>query len=150
MHAINLKRFFTGSGIKPNILKYNQILTEVRLPPMPAYAGLSYRKLRLRDTMDFPLLGVAVFIELEGKDGKCRDVRLVLGALGPAPLMVEEAPTLLRGRHITPKLIDAVSKAARRLAHPVDNTASSPGYRREMIPLFIKNAFDEALERINH
>ena len=102
MHAINLKKFFTGSGIKPNILQYNEILTEVRLPPMPAFAGLSYRKLRLRDTMDFPLLGVAVFIQLEGKDGKCRDVRLVLSAVGPAPLMVEEARTLLTILHPHP------------------------------------------------
>jgi 4-hydroxybenzoyl-CoA reductase subunit beta len=150
IREVNLKRFFTGSGIKPNILKYNEILTEVCLPPLPEYSGLSYRKLRLRDTIDFPLLGVALFIQLEGKNGKCRNVRLVLGAVGPAPVVVEEAPILMRGKRITPKLVEAVSKATRKMAHPVDNTASSPNYRREMIPLFVKNAFDEALERIKH
>jgi 4-hydroxybenzoyl-CoA reductase subunit beta len=149
-NEINLKRFYTGSGIKPNILKYDQILTEIVLPPLPDYSAASYRKLRLRDTIDFPILGVAVFIHLEDRDGKCRNVRLVLGAVGPAPVVVEAAPTLMRGKHITSKLIDAVSKAARKMAHPVDNTASSPRYRREMIPFFIKNAFDEALERIKH
>jgi 4-hydroxybenzoyl-CoA reductase subunit beta len=150
MHEIKLEKFFTGSGIQPHILKYNEILTEVCLPPMLEYSGVSYRKLRLRDTIDFPLLGVAVFIQLEDKDGKCRNVRLVLGAVSPAPLVVEAAPKLMRGKRITPKLIDAVSKAARKIARPVDNTASSPRYRREMIPVFIKNAFDEALERIKH
>jgi len=150
MREIDLKRFFTGSGVKPNILRYNEILTEVCLPPLPEYSGVSYRKLRLRDTIDFPLLGVAVFIQLEGKNGKCRDVRLVLGAVGPAPVVVETVPTLMRGKQITPKLIEAVSNSARKLAHPVDNTASSPRYRREMIPLFIKKAFNEALERIKH
>jgi 4-hydroxybenzoyl-CoA reductase subunit beta len=150
MQEVNLKKFFTGSGIKPNILKFNEILTEVCLPPLPEYSGVSYRKLRLRDTMDFPLLGVAVFIQMEGKNGKCRNVRLVLGAVGPAPVVVETAPTMMRGKYITPKLIEAVSKAARKVAHPVDNTASSPRYRRQMIPLFVRNAFDEALERIKH
>ena len=150
MREIDLKRFFTGSGVNPNILRYNEILTEVCLPPLPEYSGVSYRKLRLRDTIDFPLLGVAVFIQLEGKNGKCRDVRLVLGAVGPAPVVVETVPTLMRGKQITPKLIEAVSNSARKLAQPVDNTASSPRYRREMIPLFIKNAFNEALERIKH
>jgi 4-hydroxybenzoyl-CoA reductase subunit beta len=150
MQEVNLKRFFTGSGIKPNILKFNEILTEVCLPPLPEYSGVSYRKLRLRDTMDFPLLGVAVFIQMEGKNGKCRNVRLVLGTVGPAPVVVETAPTMMRGKYITPKLIEAVSKAARKVAHPVDNTASSPRYRRQMIPLFVRNAFDEALERIKH
>jgi carbon-monoxide dehydrogenase medium subunit len=93
---------------------------------------------------------VAVFIQLEDRDGKCRNVRLVLGAVGPAPVGMEAAPTLMRGKRITPKLIGAVSKAARKMAHPVDNTASSPRYRREMIPLFIRKAFEEALEMINH
>ena len=150
MREINLKRFFSGSGIKPNILKYNEILTEICLPPLPEYSGVSYRKLRLRDTMDFPLLGVAIFIQMDGKNGRCRNVRLVLGAVGPAPVVVEAAPAIVRGQQITSKLIEEVSRAARKMAHPVDNTASSPRYRRQMIPLFIKNAFDEAMGRIKH
>ena len=150
LKEINLKRFFTGSGIKPHILKYNEILTEARFPPLPEGAALSYRKLRLRDTIDFPLLGVALFIQMEDRGGRCRDVRLVVSAVGPAPLVVKEAPSLLRGKRITPKLIEAVSRAACKMVHPVDNTASSPRYRKEMIPLYIKDAFDEALERINH
>ncbi|CAB1065748.1 hypothetical protein D1BOALGB6SA_10547 [Olavius sp. associated proteobacterium Delta 1] len=144
----DLLSFFTGSGIKPNILKFNEILTEIRIPAIPENAGFSYRKLRLRDTVDFPLLGVAVFVQLDGKNGKCRQVRLVLGAVGPAPLGVKEASRLMHGRHITPKLIDEVAGAARRMAHPVDNTASSPRYRRQMIPLLIRQAFDEALAMI--
>jgi 4-hydroxybenzoyl-CoA reductase subunit beta len=144
----NLRSFFTGSGIKPNILQFNEILTEIRIPAMPENAGFSYRKLRLRDTMDFPLLGVAIFVQLNGKDGKCSQVRLVLGAVGPAPLVVDDASKLMCGRRITPKLIDEVAGAARKMAHPVDNTASSPGYRRQMIPLLIRQAFDEALNRI--
>ena len=144
----NLQSFFTGSGVKPNILKFNEILTEIRIPTVPENAGFSYRKLRLRDTVDFPLLGVAVFVQLDGKDGKCRKVRLVLGAVGPAPLVVNEASRMMLGERITPKLIDEVAGAARKMAHPVDNTASSPRYRRRMIPLFIRQAFDEALAGI--
>ena len=47
------------------------------------------------------------------------------------------------------KLIDEVAEAARKKAHPVDNTASSPGYRRQMIPVYVRQALDEALDRIN-
>lgn len=147
---LDLLDFFTGSGIRPNILEFNQILTEVRIPPLPENAGFSYQKLRLRDTVDFPLLGVAVFIQMEGRDGKCRDVRLVMGAVGPGPLVVEEAAGLMRGKKITPKLVDGVARAARGMARPVDNTASSPGYRRQMVPLFVKKAFDAALESIKN
>jgi 4-hydroxybenzoyl-CoA reductase subunit beta len=145
---VALNKFFTGSGIKPNILKHNEILTEVCLPELPARSGLSYQKLRLRDTVDFPLLGVALFLQLGSNNEKCRMVRLVLNAVGPAPVQVEEARELMRGKRISTKLIDAVAAAARKQAHPVDNVASSPGYRREMIPLFISRAFDEAWKQI--
>jgi 4-hydroxybenzoyl-CoA reductase subunit beta len=150
VNETNLQSLFSGSGIKPNILEFNEILTEVRLPPLPENAALSYQKLRLRDTVDFPLLGVAVFLQLDPQDKTCRDVRLVLGAIGPVPLVVTAAHELMHGRRINSKLIDKVSGAARKMAHPVDNTASSPAYRRKMIPLFIKKAFNDALETIEH
>ncbi len=146
----DLQSFFTGSGIKPNILKFNEILTEISIPAMPQNTGFSYRKLRLRDTVDFPLLGVAVFVQLDSKDGKCRKGRLVLGAVGPAPVVVEEASRLMHGERLTAKLIDEVAGVARKMTHPVDNTASSPRYRRQMIPLFIRQAFEEALARIKY
>jgi 4-hydroxybenzoyl-CoA reductase subunit beta len=150
VNETDLASFFTRSGIKPNILKFNEILTEIWLPPLPDNAALSYQKLRLRDTVDFPLLGVAVFLQLDSKDQTCRDVRLVLGAIGPAPLEVAAAHELLHGRRINAKLIDRVSSAARKMTHPVDNTASSPAYRRKMIPVYIKKAFDEVLKTIEH
>jgi len=147
---IALQRFFTGSGIRPNILKFNEILLEILIPPPSEHSGFSYQKLRLRDTIDFPLLGVSVFLNLEENNGRCKDIRLVLGAIGPSPLVVEEAAQLIRGKEITAKLIDEVSRIAWRAAHPVANTASSPGYRREMVRVFTRNAIQEALNRIKN
>ena len=145
-----LQEFFTASGIKPNILKFNEIVTEISIPAPPEHSGLSYQKLRLRDTMDFPLLGVALFIHLEEKDSmSCRDVRLVLNAVAPSPIILnDEASNLMCGEKITPKIIKEVSKIAQKAAHPVNNTASSPRYRNEMVQVFTKNAMHEALERI--
>lgn len=147
---IELQRFFSGSGIKPNILKFNEILSEILIPTPPKHSGCSYQKLRLRDTMDFPLLGVSVCLHLEGRDGRCGDARLVLGAVGPSPLALEEVPQLMRGKDITPKLIEEVSQIAWKAAHPVANTASSPRYRREMVRVLTKNAIEEALNRIKN
>jgi len=99
---IGLQRFFSGSGIKPNILKFNEILSEILIPVPPEHSGFSYQKLRLRETIDFPLLGVSVFLYLEERDGRCADVRVVLGAVGSSPLVVEEAAQLMCGKEITP------------------------------------------------
>jgi len=147
VNEIELQKFFSSSGVKPNILKFNEILTEILVPPLPEYSGLSYQKLRLRDTMDFPLVGVAVFLHLDGRDGRCRDVRLVLSAVAPSPIVVEDATKLMCGINITSKLVEKVSRIVQRMAHPVDNTASSPKYRKEMVGILSKKAIYEALDR---
>ncbi len=145
---IKLEKFFSGSGIKPTILKFNEIISEVLIPAPPEHSGCSYQKLRLRETIDFPLLGVSAFLHLEGRDGRCEDARVVLGAIGPSPLVVEEAAQLMRGKEMTPKLLEEVSRIAWKVAHPVANTASSPKYRREMVRVLMKKAFNEAMEMI--
>lgn len=147
---LELQKFFSGSGVDPNVLKSNEILTEIQIPVQPEHSGLSYQKLRLRDTIDFPLLGVSVFLHLEGRDGRCRDIRLVLNAVGPMPIVVEKAAGILRGKKITLKLSEEVSREAQKIAHPVSNTASSPRYRKEMVRVLTKKAIQEALERIKN
>ncbi len=147
---IALQRFFSGSGIKANILKFNEILSEILIPTPPEHSGFSYQKLRLRDTMDFPLLGVSVFLHLEGRDGRCGDARLVLGAVAPSPLVVEEAAHRMCGKELTPKRIEEVCQIAWKTAHPVANTASSPKYRKEMVRVLTRNAIEEALNGIKN
>jgi len=147
-NEIKLSRFFSASGVKPNILKFNEILTQVIIPLPGDGSGLSYQKLRLRDTIDFPLLGVAIFLRLEPDSGICRDFRMVLGAVAPAPVVVAEAADILRGKRITKKLIEAVGRIAQKKARPVANTAASPKYRREMVPVLTKKAISEAMARI--
>ncbi len=147
---IELQRLFSGSGIKPNVLRFNEILSEIFIPVPLEYSGCSYQKLRLRETMDFPLSGVSAFLRLEGRDGRCEEARLVLGAVAPSPLVVEEAAQLMRGKEITPELTEEVSQIAWKAAHPVANTASSPKYRREMVRVLTRNAIEEALTRIKN
>lgn len=150
IEELELKDLFSGSGIKPNILKPDEILTEITIPNPPEHSGLSYRKLRLRETMDFPLLGIAVKVRLDEIDGLCRDFRLVLGAAGPAPMVVEEAGEIARGKTITPKLIEDVSDVVLKTTHPVANTAGEPKYRRQMVPVLTGQAVNEALAGIRN
>src|SRR4030042_2539418 len=40
---IGLQRFFSGSGIKSNILKFNEILSEIVIPVPPEHSACSYK-----------------------------------------------------------------------------------------------------------
>jgi CO/xanthine dehydrogenase FAD-binding subunit len=60
---------------------------------------------------------------------------------------VTEAETFLRGATISEEVIEEVGEIARKAAHPVANTISTPGYRRNMAAVFTKKALREAVSR---
>lgn len=98
-----------------------------------------YLKLRRRGSFDFPVLGVAAVMDL-ADGGECRHARVVLTAVGPEPKVVEEAGQLLEGKKITKELIEAVSEAAAKVAHPLDNADLDYWYRKRMAKVFTQRA----------
>ena len=78
-----------------------------------------------------------------GNGGKCRYARVVLTAVSPAPKIVAEASRLLEGKKITTELIEAVSEAAAKVAHPLDNADLDYWYRKRMTRVYVKRALAE-------
>lgn len=140
-----LKEIYTQEGKIPNTLKPTEVITEVMLPLAKAGSGSSYQKLRLRDAIDFPLVGVAAQVVMDGET--CRDAKVVLGAVGSGPIEVTEAADFLKGKPITEEVIEEVGEIAQKAAQPVANTISTPGYRRKMAGVFTKRALREAISR---
>lgn len=145
--TILLKEFFSGEGKSPHILGPAEVLTQVTVPPQPPFSGSSYQKLRLREAIDFPLVSAAVALSLESGNGKIKDVRAVLGAVGSGPIELEEIASLLKGNTLTEGLIERASQEAVKKAHPVANTVSTPDYRKKMAGVMLKRALKAAYEQ---
>lgn len=121
----------------------DELLTTIYLPPAEGWHS-SYWKLRRRGSIDFPVLGVAAALRLAA-DGRCLQVRLVLGAVGSRPLLVPaEVTAPLLGERVTAGRIKPVARAAARLAKPLDNSDMLAGYRKKMAPVYIAGALAEA------
>ncbi len=146
---VAIEDLFTGSGLRPTVLSPGEILTEILIPNTPRHSGFSYQKLRLRDTLDFPILGVSLFMEFDPPEEgrRCRDARLVLSATGPSPLAIPEVGPMLKGREPTEKQIEEIGLLVKKAAAPVANTASSPKYRRDMIPVLTRRTFHSILHQ---
>lgn len=144
---VAMEDFFTGSGLRSTMLEHDEILTAIEIPAPPRSYGFSYQKLRLRDTIDYPILGISLFMEFDStSDGRrCRESRLALSAAVPSPLMIHEVGTMLSGQVLTEKHAEEVGLLVKKMAKPVANTASSPRYRREMIPVLTRRALQSAL-----
>jgi 4-hydroxybenzoyl-CoA reductase subunit beta len=141
---ISLAQFFTGRGEKPNVLKSDEILAEIRIPPSDPGAAGAYEKLRVREGMDFPMAGAAVMLK-KNQSGTIEQAKVVLGAVGSSPTEVPKAAGLLEGQKPTDDLLQSVSREAMDRAQPVGNLAMNASYRRKMVGVLVKRALRRAL-----
>ncbi len=139
-----LDQFYVADGIKNSVLEPDELLTEVRvlLPQGRLVSG--YQKLRIRASIDYPALTVAVAAWLE-KDGRAQWIRMVLSALGSRPHPVKRIEHLF-GKPIDAAAIEELGQAAFKQCHPLTNINVDPGWRRQMIPVFVRRAWAQALQ----
>ena len=98
-------------------------------------------KLRIRKAIDFPLLGAAVWMQLDGKKGAVKDIRVALTAADSAPVEVTGVSKLIVGKKYSEENLAEVMEASYKKAKPVDNViGGSPPYRKRMARVFVKRA----------
>ncbi len=135
--TITLSDFYSGDGADHRRLQPNELLTRIFLPRASAgYLG-TYRKLRIRGSIDYPLAGVAVVVKKS--NGHVEDLRIGITAVNPAPLLVKGVDSILNG-NFNEVTAEAIAEQAARTAKPLTTSALTPEYRREMIRVFTKRA----------
>lgn len=139
--AVDCGDLYREDGIDYLGLARGEILAELLLPP-PDGLRATYRKVRRRGSIDFPILGVAAGVRLAA-GGRCADARLVLGAVASAPRRVRQAEEALEGTRLEPEAIGAAARAATLAARPMDNTDLTPGYRKRRVAVEVARAFGE-------
>lgn len=139
---IPLEKFYRNDGLDRMALEAGELVVAVRVVPAAAFRRGAYRKLRVRDSIDYPLAGVAVAMTIDG-EGICRAARLALGAVNPAPRLVPAAGKRLEGKRYSPELIEEVAQETIRVAKPLTTSASTPVYRRDMVRLYARRALED-------
>lgn len=138
--------FYTTDGVFNQARERDELVTEVVVPVPAPRTVAAYRKLRARAAIDFPELGVAVLARLDPQ-GRAEHADICVTALGARPARVLKLEPLYKGRPLDEGVIAALAEAAHRRCKPLDNIASDPTYRREMVPVFVRRAFRAALAR---
>ena len=139
-----LDQFFTGPGA--TILQAGEVLAELRLPPPQASSGSLYIKHSPRAAMDIATVGVASMVSLEDQGRSCSQVRIALGAVAPTPIRAYAAEDILRGRLITPELIEAAAREAQDRATPIDDIRGSASHRKAIVGVLTKRTLERAVE----
>src|SRR3990172_6437055 len=136
--VIPAQALYRDDGMEYLTKKPDEILADIMLPPADGLRAV-YLKLRRRGAFDFPILGVAVALRLNG-EGACSHARIVLGAVESYPVEAQHAASLLVGQRLTPEVIAAAAQAAARPAKPLDNTDMTLAYRKKMVPVYVARA----------
>ena len=135
--VIPIASLFKDDGIDYLMKARDEVLTEILLPPVDGLRS-AYLKLRRRGSFDFPVLGVAVALSMDG--GLVKTAKIVLGAVASQPREAAEAGALLAGQRLTPELIERVAEVAARPSKPLDNTDLTHPYRKKMTKVFVTRA----------
>jgi 4-hydroxybenzoyl-CoA reductase subunit beta len=135
--VIPAEALYRDDGIQYLAKQPNEILTELLLPPSDGHRS-AYMKLRRRGAFDFPVLGVAVSVRLDGET--VREARIVLGAVASTPREATKATAALVGQRLTPETIDLTAGLAAGPSKPLDNTDFTHPYRKKMTRVFVARA----------
>lgn len=128
-------------GIARYAMEHGDLIVGVNVPEEAQQWRATYHKLRLRDSFDFPELGVAAAVKLRG--GNLDGFRLVANALETAPVVLDRLGERHLGNPLSDEAIADIAQAAEAEVRPVKNTNLPPSYRKAMTRVFVKRALEE-------
>ncbi|HOM14882.1 MAG TPA: xanthine dehydrogenase family protein subunit M [Rubrivivax sp.] len=126
-------------------LEAGEILTEVRLPVLPAGRRWAIQEFARRNG-DLALAGVAVALDVTG--GHCRNVRIAAFGVQATAVRLGAAEQLLEGRPAqTAAFEEACRAGAAALDEPMSCVHASADYRRHLVATLCARALAEAVAR---
>lgn len=133
--SIALEDFFTGYF--ETALRPDEVLTEIRIPTLPASARARYLKFAPR-AVDMAVVGVAVILHRDAD--RVLDVRIAIGGAAAVPFRAREAEAHLREETWSERALSEAGRLAARAASPASDLHASADYRRWLIRTLVPRA----------
>jgi CO/xanthine dehydrogenase FAD-binding subunit len=122
----------------------NEVLTSLTLSAQPG-TSTAYVKLRRRGSIDFPIAGAAVALQLDGDE--VAGCRIVLSAVASHPLEASAAEAFLTGKRLNDDSIRETAEIAAKPAKPLDNADLSHFWRKRMVRVVVEQSLALAATR---
>jgi len=140
--TVPVRDFFVTDGIFNTVREPGELVVRIRIPLPASGFRAAYRKLRQRQSIDFPLLTVAVAVTLDGED-RIESLGGVVTSLGSRPRELAGWSDMARGERLTPELVEALAERAHKQCHPLENIIVDVDWRRAMVPVFVTRALGD-------
>jgi xanthine dehydrogenase YagS FAD-binding subunit len=128
VRAIPLLDFHRLPGTSPQrdtVLRRDELIVAVQLPPSDLAAHSTYRKVRERASFSFAVVSVAAALDV--RDGRVEDVRIALGGVAHKPWRARAAEDELRGAPADAATFDRAARVELEQARPLRDNAYKVG-----------------------
>lgn len=132
-----LAELFREDGKARLTIAENEFLAAVIVPSAKGWR-CGYDKARVRDSVDFPLAGVAVALKREGD--KIAGLRVAITGTNSAPLMIDTAK--LAGGSWDAAAAETLTATLRKAANTLKTTVMGPKYRRRVLTVMARRLID--------
>jgi carbon-monoxide dehydrogenase medium subunit len=127
-------------------LKKGEFIVEFHVPkPRPRQSD-AYLRFIPRTEMDIAVVGCGVNVTLDA-NGVCTDARVVLGAVAPTQLILEDAAEALKGHRLDDDTLSRLDAAAQRACKPINDKRGTIEYRTKVAGVLARRAAKIAFER---
>ena len=145
---VPVEQIVTGPG--QTSLAKGEFVVEFRLPKPKPRQSDAYLRFIPRTEMDIAVVGCAVNVTLDGS-GTCTDARVVLGAVAPTQVVVDDAAKALIGHKLDDATLQNLDAAAQRACKPINDKRGTIEYRTKVAGVLARRtaaiAFDRAASR---
>jgi carbon-monoxide dehydrogenase medium subunit len=130
------------AGYYETVLSPGELITELRIPAQGRRRA-AYLKVTTGAADDWPALGVAVSLEIDGK--AVRAVRVVVSAATEKAIRLAGAEEVLSGAAIDDAVLARAGDAAADEAETVADVRGSAAYKRELLRVYVRRAVRQAV-----
>ncbi len=126
-----------STGYYETVLRRNELITTLTVPPQGRKRA-AYLKCTIRSADDWPALGVAVALEVDG--AAIRDAGVVISAATDRPTRLAAAEGLLRGAAWTRRRSRGAGEAAADGLDIVGDAHGSASYKKQLLRVYLGRA----------
>src|SRR5499427_7477123 len=142
--SVEAEKFFLGpmsTAVEPT-----EVLTEISVPVLERRCGSAYQTMT-QQASGFAIVGVAVWLKVSGQN-RCEDIGIGVTGLSDKPFRAHGVEEPLRGKKLTPKLIEESASQIATGIDPLADLHASAEFRAHLACVYASRAIQEAAKRV--
>jgi carbon-monoxide dehydrogenase medium subunit len=134
-------------GPYETVLEQGELVAGVSVPHPGPGTGACHVKFTVGSPENKPVANVSALVGVDAASGKCTQARVVMGAVGPFPVIAQAAAGLV-GESPSEARIVEIAAAAAEETDPFEDVRGPVWYKRRVTKVLVERALRCALQRV--